>query len=311
MIAVAAFVSDIVILLVIFLAYSPSEILLVLEKMFSGEPITGLTILTGFSGAFLAFSGLESISQLSPVMKVPRSKTVTRALALVVITVGITSPLLTIFSTVLLTTPLSAAHGIPAPFNTSPANPDQFISELARAYGGPVLQVATAVTASALLIFASNTAIIGSYHVFLALSRMRFFPEVVERVNKMRGTPHVSILLATGIPMLVLIAVQGDIDILGDMYAFGLLGAFSLTCISLDVIRWRERHSHVLIGAHGDPELTEPATASWSAPLRAQVRNRLSASQVERLRSLRASVGQPAMLAIRGVWPDVRYIWDS
>src|SRR5581483_3577037 len=113
-IAVAALVSDLVILLVIllviFLRYTPAELGLVLNKMFSGEHLTGITILTGFAGAFLAFSGLESISQLSPVMKVPRSKTVTRALALVVVTVGVTSPLLTIFSTILLTTPLDAAH---------------------------------------------------------------------------------------------------------------------------------------------------------------------------------------------------------
>jgi hypothetical protein len=40
----------------------------------------------------------------------------------------------------------------------------------------------------------------------------------------------------------VLIAVEGKITLLGDMYAFGLLGAFSLTCISLDAMRWRERH---------------------------------------------------------------------
>jgi amino acid transporter len=323
-IAMAALIGDVVIILVVFLAYTPSEILLVLGKMFSGERLTGVTILTGFAGAFLAFSGLESISQLSPVMKVPRSKTVTRALALVAITVGVTSPLLTIFSTVLLTTPLNATHGIPAPFNTVAPNPDQFISELARAYGGRILQVATAITASALLIFASNTAIIGAYHVFLALSRMRFFPEIVERTNKLRGTPHVSILLATGIPMLVLVAAGGRIVILGDLYAFGLLGAFTLTCLSLDVIRWRERHSNVVIGAHEDPELherpvaavTEPGAYPW-ARLRAQARSRLSADQEERLRRFGRSFAErrdgfarrtePTRLALGGVWPDVRY----
>jgi hypothetical protein len=30
---------------------------------------------------------------------------------------------------------------------------------------------------------------------------------------------------------------------LGDLYAFGLLGAFSVTCVSLDIIRWREMRS--------------------------------------------------------------------
>jgi hypothetical protein len=126
-----------------------------------------------------------------------------------------------------------------------------------------VLEVATAVTASALLIFATNIAIIGAYHVFLALSRMRFFPGVVERLSALRGTPWVSILLATGIPMAVLIAVRGDVNLLGDLYAFGLLGAFSLTCLSLDVIRWHERRGAPHIGAEIDPELVHaPHTSS-------------------------------------------------
>jgi amino acid transporter len=59
------------------------------------------------------------------------------------------------------------------------------------------------VSASALLVFASNTAIIGSYHVFLALSRMEFFPKIILRRNRLRGTPHYSIALATLIPIIV------------------------------------------------------------------------------------------------------------
>ena len=57
----------------------------------------------------------------------------------------------------------------------------------AQAYGGDVLAILTAITASTLLVFASNTAIIGAYHVFLALSRMQFFPKIVETRNRLRG----------------------------------------------------------------------------------------------------------------------------
>ncbi len=41
--------------------------------------------------------------------------------------------------------------------------------------------------------------------------------------------------------MLVLLAVHGNINTLGDMYAFGLLGAFSLTCLGMDIVRYRQR----------------------------------------------------------------------
>ncbi len=70
--------------------------------MFANHILTPVTILIGFAGSFLAFSGLESISQLSPVMKTPRKRIGGRALLLVVISVGLTSPLLTMFSTLLL-----------------------------------------------------------------------------------------------------------------------------------------------------------------------------------------------------------------
>lgn len=70
-IAVAALISDFAILLIVLINVPLPTIGRVFEKVFSGQ-LDGVTILTGFAGAFLAFSGLESISQLSPVMKQPR-----------------------------------------------------------------------------------------------------------------------------------------------------------------------------------------------------------------------------------------------
>ncbi|HEY7413627.1 MAG TPA: APC family permease, partial [Ktedonobacteraceae bacterium] len=224
--AVIAFTSDVVIVLQVLLHVPLATLLHLIPEMFSGRPLTPLALVTGFAGSFLAFSGLESISQLSPVMKTPRKRTSRLALLIVVLTVGVTSPLLTLFATTLL--------------DASKDNPDQFISLLAGTYGGTLLGVEVAISASALLIFASNTAIIGCYHVLLALSRMHFLPPVVQRRNAWRGTPHYAIAMAAGIPIIILLLVQGDITLLGDMYAFGLLGAFSLTCLGIDVARWRD-----------------------------------------------------------------------
>jgi hypothetical protein len=146
---------------------------------------------------------------------------------LVVITVAITSPLLTLWATTLLN-----PHGI---------DPNQFISLLGGYAGGPLLQTEVAASAALLLVFASNTAIIGCYHVFLALSRMRFLPSLLQQRNRWRNTPHWAIAAATVVPVAVVIVANGSTSTLGDMYAFGLLGAFSVTCVSLDVVRWRER----------------------------------------------------------------------
>ena len=318
-IAVVAFISDIVIICCVFLRVPPHIIGLVFQEMFSGHHLGVPTILTGFAGAFLAFSGLESISQLSPVMKTPRKKTVTWALAFVVVTVGTTSPLLTVFSTTLLTDPviLHATHAASSLSGGQP-DPNQFISELAQAYGGTGLGILTAITASTLLIFACNTAIIGAYHVFLALARMQFFPKIVEQRNRLRNTPHISIALATGIPIVVLIAVRGDITLLGDMYAFGLLGAFSLTCLALDVMRWRERHGAAITQTHIEGDYHDDYAGAGVRQLLSHVlMTRLSPQLAVRVRSgyrCTVVVGQrtlhrmqPVILLLRQWWPDIKY----
>jgi len=196
-------------------------------RMFSGPRLTPLSVLTGFAGAFLAFSGLESIAQLSPAMARPRRQVARRAMLMVVITIGLTSPLLTLWSTTLLS-------------NVKNADPNQFISLLGGYAAGQWLAWSVAISAALLLVFASNTALIGSYHVFLALSKMRFLPRVVETRNRLRNTPTLAIGLAVGIPLAIVVISQANVALLGDLYAFGLLGAFAMTCFSLDIVRWHD-----------------------------------------------------------------------
>jgi hypothetical protein len=42
------------------------------------------------------------------------------------------------------------------------------------------------------------------------------------------------------VPVIVLVAVGGDMFLLGGLYAFGLLGCFVLNSVGIDVLRWRE-----------------------------------------------------------------------
>jgi amino acid transporter len=230
--ALIAFVSDLAVIWTVFTHIPIAEFPYLFARMFAHASLTPASILIGFAGSFLAFSGLESISQLSPSMKAPRKKIISMALLLVVITIGATSPLLTMLAT-LLQQDASA----------DPVLSTQLLSLLGGHWGNLVLQTEVAISASLILAFASNTALIGAYHVFLALARMEFFPELILRHNRFRGTPHWSIALATGIPIAVLLLVRGEINILGDMYAFGLLGAFTVTCVGLDIIRYREHNA--------------------------------------------------------------------
>lgn len=198
----------------------------VTDSLFAAGRIPLSDAAVGFAAAWLAFSGLESLSQISPAMADPRQRTARRAMGLVVVAMLLTAPLLTAFATNVID---PASH-----------NPDALQSELGFAMGGTTLRVLVVVTASALLLFASNTAIVGAYHVFGALADGSFLPGALLARSQRFGTPSVAIAASVIVPIAVLLATRGRIDTLGQLYAFGLLGAFSLSSISLDRVRMAE-----------------------------------------------------------------------
>jgi len=204
----------------------PQEMARMLATLRNTEGLTVRHALIGFSGAWLAFSGLESIAQLSPTMSPPLHRNIRRAMIAVIITVVLTAPVLTLFSIGLLT-------------GSGSVTTERFISELGQVVGGTTTRAAVVLTATTLLLFAANTAIIGGYHVFLALAQQGFLPKPILARNRAFGTPHLAIAITTVVPVAVVMATQGRMVLLGDMYAFGLLGAFVLSSVGLDIIRYR------------------------------------------------------------------------
>jgi amino acid transporter len=230
--AVAAGGMQLLLVIVVAISIGPAGIVHSIQQVGQGPALTVPLLLTGYGAAFLAFSGLESIAQVAPAMREPRRVVAGRSMLAVVVTMAITSPLLTLFSTTLL---------------AKDADPNQFMSLLGVHVAGPLLGYAMAVTGAMLLIFASNTAIIGGYHVFVALARMGFLPRLVEHRNRWRHTPHWAILLAVGVPIALVQISAGSATLLGDLYAFGLLGALGLSSIGLDIVRWYDRKARTTI----------------------------------------------------------------
>jgi amino acid transporter/nucleotide-binding universal stress UspA family protein len=225
--AAAALLIDLVIIGLALMSMSYSQWETVLKHLGTGKGISTYELLVGFAAAWLAFSGLESISQLSPAMRLPLRRTTRSAMAAVIFTMVITSPVLTALSIALLPDHLKATES------------ERSISELGLIVGGFGIRLSVVLTASTLLIFASNTAIIGAYHVFLALARQGFLPKILELRNRTFNTPHIAVFIATSVPVLLILLTRGQMVLLGDMYAFGLLGAFVFSSFSLDAIRWR------------------------------------------------------------------------
>lgn len=225
--ACASFLVNLAVIGAAILEMDSSQWQSVIGKLGTGSNISSYELLVGFSSAWLAFSGLESISQLSPAMRLPLRRTTRWAMTAVMITMVATAPALTALSIGLLPEHLKATES------------ERFISELGLIVGGLGLKLAVVLTGSSLLLFAANTAIIGSYHVFLALVKGGFLPKIIAVRGTAFNTPHIAVVMATIVPVLVIFTSRGEMKILGDMYAFGLLGAFVFSSLSLDAIRWR------------------------------------------------------------------------
>ncbi|HEV8340752.1 MAG TPA: APC family permease [Candidatus Binatia bacterium] len=225
--AASAFTVDVIVVGASLYSMDSAEWSALASHLKPGETLSFYDFLVGFSASWLAYSGLESISQISPAMRYPLRRTTRAAMAAVMGTVIVTAPFLTALSVAVLPPEVKATQS------------ERFISELGFASGGFGVKLAVVMTASSLLLFASNTAIIGAYHVFLALANRGFLPQLITTRSRTFNTPYMAIIIATAVPVLVVLMTQGKMALLGDLYAFGLLGAFFFSSLSLDVIRWR------------------------------------------------------------------------
>lgn len=227
LLALVALVVDLVVVGLVLARVPLADLAAYASRAFDLSGVTPWHALVGYSGAWLAFSGLESLSQLSPAMR-DLGRTPRVGMIAVIVSVVLTAPMLTFLSTMALPSDAPDVHA------------ERLVAELAQVWGGHALEIAVILTAGSLLFFAANTAIVGNYHVQLALTRREFLPEPMSALGRRYQTPHWAILLSTVVPMAVVVATGADLHRLGALYAFGLLGCFVLNSVGVDVLRWRD-----------------------------------------------------------------------
>ena len=193
-----------------------------------GIAITFSSVAIGYATTWLAYSGLESVAQISGAMKTPVSATASKAMWWVIGTVAIVS------------SPMTAVALYILPESVKQNQSDSLLSALGLIVGGPYLMYAVVIAASALLFMACNTAIVGNYHVNVRLSDLGFLPSFLRKRHPKLGTPYLSIITSALIPMAIIVITKANVDILGDLYNFGLLGTLSLSSLSIDKLRWRD-----------------------------------------------------------------------
>ena len=185
-----------------------------------------------FGHSVLAMSGEESLAQVNREIEHPKLKNLKRA--------GIVIGIYTLIFT--------AGVGFLALMLIPPAQvatyKDNIISGLAMNVVGPlgarlVLQAFVVLVGTLILAGAVNTAIIGSNGVLNRVAEDGILTDWFRRPHKKYGTTSRLINMVVALQLLTIIASHGDILVLSEAYAFGVIWSFTLKTISTLALRFQ------------------------------------------------------------------------
>lgn len=224
------------------------------------QPLQGkpLDIWRHFVGVIVALSGIEAIANTTGVMKLNRGSTMdkphvtnisTKAIVIVVAEVAILTTFFAFIASAISNYEISGgevnAPGYPNVRDSLLRYLAQvFVGQYFGVYAGQVFGWILSIAVTVLLLSAVNTSISGLIALQYLMAGDGELPYYFQKVNRF-GVPLVALLMATIIPMFLIIIVR-DIPGLATLYAVGFVGAIATnlgstsTDFSLDV-KWRER----------------------------------------------------------------------
>ncbi len=193
-----------------------------------------LGLLIAYGHAFLGMSGLETLAQVYREMAAPKLKNLKRA------------ALIIFFSALALTGTISflAVGLIPDEVRKSYA--DNLLSGLAMSMAGPhwaqlILQAFVVLVGVLILSGAANTSIMGSNGVLNRLAEDGIMPDQLRHLHPRFGTTHRMINLFVILQALTIVLCRGDIYLLGEAYAFGVIWSFVFKAAAVFVLRFKDR----------------------------------------------------------------------
>ncbi|MFL6536983.1 MAG: universal stress protein [Chthoniobacterales bacterium] len=186
-----------------------------------------------FVGVILALSGVEAVANITGVMKTDPDatpdhpkvvRTATKAILPVAVEVVAGTALL---GWAMLSLPKSFAPQLLE-------HKEDMLRFLAEHYGGTAagpsvgsaLGIGVGVVFGLLLFSAVNTAVVALIGVLYMMAQDGEMPRVLRRLNR-HGVPHIPLLVAVGIPILVL-ATTRNFEALAGLYAIGVVGAITV-----------------------------------------------------------------------------------
>ena len=190
-------------------------------------------ILIAFGHSVLAMSGEESLAQVNREIASPKLRNLKRAALIIAIFSFVFTGLGSMLAVMI----------IPDEVRVSVYR-DNLISGMAMYMIGPhvlkvVFRVFVVVVGFLILSGAINTSIIGSNGVLNRVSEDGVLTDWFRRPHKKFGTSYRIVNLIVGLQLFTIVASGGDVILLGDAYAFGVIWSFTLNSVAMLVLRFK------------------------------------------------------------------------
>ncbi len=208
---------------------------------------TADNLILGIALASIAYTGIETMSQMAEETKEP-AKRIPRALIMMIVTVLVLFTGISLVSLLAMTPQELASEWSRDPVAGIAAS---LPIELLR----NVLKPLIALLAGTILLIATNAGIIGISRLAFSLGIHKLVPTALSRVHPRFKTPYVSIILFSIVALLLLTPGFFAANVfrnMGTLYAFGSLLAFMFAHASILSLRAKK------------PELPRPFKLSWN-----------------------------------------------
>ena len=197
-------------------------------------PLLGLFgVLMAFGHSILAMSGEETLAQVNREIEHPKLKNLKRA----AIVIALYSLIFTGGATLL------ASMLIPA-WQITHVYQDNLIAGLAMYMVGPLFwriafRIFVVLVGFLILSGAINTSMIGSTGVLMRVAEDGVLTDWFRKPHVKFGTSYRIINMVFILQMITIIASRGNVIVLGEAYAFGVIWSFTFNSLAMLVLRWK------------------------------------------------------------------------
>jgi amino acid transporter len=193
---------------------------------------TAIAILVGFGHSILAMSGEESLAQVYREIEHPKVKNLQRAGLIIFVYSLVFTGLVSFFAVSII------------PDAVRPQYYDNLISGLAMHVVGPVslrliFQGVVVVVGFLMLAGAVNTAIVGSNGVLNRVSEDGVLTDWFRKPHRRFGTTYRLINLIVALQIVTIVVSGGNVILLGEAYAFGVVWSFAFNALAVTVLRYK------------------------------------------------------------------------